>query len=343
MAPISMIKNILILLLLGTCFSANAQSDSAQIYFKKGLEEKSAKRWLVASKHFDKAVSFDPKYTEAYIENGISNLEMRKTDVAKQHFTKANEVDPSNKVAIGHLMELNYNYRQWNKAIEFAQKCSDCPGAGKIIGMSNYQLEDYVKAEKQLSDAVKANPEDAVLNYTLAKTYIEMEQYPKGYPFFKKAIELDTNKVSWMIEFADENYEGQHYKDAVIYYNKALAHGHIANNDFNTDLGFSYLYSGEYQKGESLIMAVFAKNPGKKDLLRDVADAFYNRKMYDKTLDYCQKLLELDNKDAKALYQAGLAFIKKGEKDRGQAMCDKAIEMDPSLSNLKKKMSMPEF
>lgn len=43
----------------------------------------------------------------------------------------------------------------------------------------------------------------------------------------------------------------------------------------------------------------------------------------------------MDKNDGKALYQAGQCFIKKGEKDRGQAMCDKAIELDPSLNNLK--------
>ena len=61
------------------------------------------------------------------------------------------------------------------------------------------------------------------------------------------------------------------------------------------------------------------------------------QKQYDKSLAYCQKLMELDAKDGKALYQAGLCFQKKGQKDRGQQMCDKAIEMDPSLTSLRRK------
>jgi hypothetical protein len=40
------------------------------------------------------------------------------------------------------------------------------------------------------------------------------------------------------------------------------------------------------------------------------------------------------------LYQAGLNFIKKGDKYRGQQLCDKAIEMDPSLANLRQKKEM---
>ena len=79
------------------------------------------------------------------------------------------------------------------------------------------------------------------------------------------------------------------------------------------------------------------KKPGNKDLLRDMAEAFYKGKMYEKSLGYCQKLMEMDMKDGKALYQAGLCFQKKGEVSKGQQMCDKAIELDPTLAGLRKK------
>jgi tetratricopeptide (TPR) repeat protein len=319
--------------------NAHGQSDSTQFYFNKGLEEKKASHWLQASKHFNKAIKFDAKFTNAWLEDGLVNLEMRKTDQAKADFTKVYELEPGNAIATRELMELSFNYRQWAKALEFAQKCSSCPNAPRITALSYYQLEDYGKAEKLLLQVLNSNPADAVLNYSLAKTYIEMEAYPKAAPYFQKAIDLDTSRVNWMVELGDEFYEAQRFKDAVKYYNMAINHGYTPNNDFLTDLGFSYIYSMEYKKGEDMIKGVYDKNPGKKDLLSDVADAFYDRKMYDKALEYCQKLLELDMKDTKALYKAGLCFQKKGEKDRGQAMCDKAIEMDPSLASLKKQQS----
>jgi len=42
-----------------------------------------------------------------------------------------------------------------------------------------------------------------------------------------------------------------------------------------------------------------------------------------------------------ALYQAGLCFQKMGQKDKGQAMCDQAIELDPSLAGLRQKQMSP--
>ncbi|MBS1761969.1 MAG: hypothetical protein JSR00_03780, partial [Bacteroidetes bacterium] len=50
--------------------------------------------------------------------------------------------------------------------------------------------------------------------------------------------------------------------------------------------------------------------------------------------------LEADSSNARALYQAGLNFQKKGQKDKGQNMCDKAIEMDPSLERLRTKKEL---
>ena len=36
----------------------------------------------------------------------------------------------------------------------------------------------------------------------------------------------------------------------------------------------------------------------------------------------------------------GLSYQKKGEKQKGQQLCDKAIEMDPSLNSLRQKQDM---
>ena len=110
------------------------------------------------------------------------------------------------------------------------------------------------------------------------------------------------------------------------------------SNDFNENLGYAYIYSGQFDNGEKELLAILDKKPDNKEMIRDIAEAYYKQKMYDKSLNYLQKLLEMDTKDGKALYQAGLCFQKKGQKNKGEGMCDKAIEIDPSLSGLRQKM-----
>ena len=335
-------KLFILLLAFPVSFAAIAQnSDSASFYFNKGLEEKNARRYLVASNYFTKAIAFNPRYVDAYIENGFANKEMRKTDASKQDFIKVLELDPQNEVAIKELMNLYFNYRQYQNAIDMAQKCKNCDGKDKVIAMSYFQMEDYGKAEKLLLALVNKNPKDADATYTLASNYLEMGLEPKAITWYEKAVLLDDKRSKWHFELGLLYYNINNYKKAVIAFNKAAEHGFIRGNDFNENLGFAYIYSGENENGEKLLLEIIARKPGDKELLRDVATAFFDSKNYDKALEYCQKLLEMDLKDGKALYQAGLCFQKMGQVERGMQMCDKAIELDPTLAGLKSKKLSP--
>ncbi|RYY48688.1 MAG: tetratricopeptide repeat protein [Chitinophagaceae bacterium] len=335
-------KNLLLAAaLLLSLNSIAGNSDSSTYYFNKGIQEKNNKRWLVANQAFEKSISLDPRYAEAYLENAAVLLEMRKTDKAKENFLRLYEIQPGNKTAIKELASLYFSYRQYDKAIEFAKKCSDCSDANRIIGMSYYQQEDYAAAEKALQLALKQNPADAEATYTLARNYLDMEAYKQAVPWYEKAIAMEGAKNTWMYELALLYYNNNDYKNAVVAFNKAAAGGYEQKNDFNENLGYASLYAGDYDKGEELLLGILKRKPNNTTLMRDMAEIFYQQKQYDRSLGYCQKLMELDPKDGKALYQAGLCFQKKGQKDRGQQMCDKAIEIDPSLDKLRKKKEMP--
>lgn len=325
------------LVIAATSFAQN--TDSAQHYYAKGIEQKEAKLYSQAMKSLEKAITHNPQFTDAYIQSGYVNMAMYKNSQAINSFSKAKELDPNNATAIKELMELYYNYRQFNKAVELAPQCKGCSNADKIVALSYYQQEDYAKAEKALLNVFAKDNTNADVAYALGRTYMELENRKGMFEFYEKAVALDSTKASWLNELGVICYSAGAYRKAVFYLNKAANAGYQSSNDFNENLGFAYLYSGEFDKGEKLVLGILERKPGNKDLLYDLADAFYGGKQFDKSLQYLQKLLEADANDAKALYKAGQCFIKKGDKDKGQGMCDKAIEMDPSLSRLKKQQS----
>lgn len=336
-------KNLLLLAVILCSKSLFASPDSAKIYFEKGMVEKDAKRYLVSHQNFVKAIDFQPNYTEAYLQDGFVALEMRKTDLAMQQFSKVLEYQPGNEAAIKELTNLHFSYRHFDKAIEFAKKCSSCEFSNRLIGLSYYQLENYTQAIKYLTVAITKNPQDAEANYTLGRTYLDIEDYKKAVPFYLKAVELDPSKNTWGYELGLLYYTNSDYKNAVKQFDAAEEAGYHAGNDFNENRGFSLLYAGVYERGEKMIMDVWKRKPGNTELLRSLAEIFYQQKQYDKSLQYCQQLMEANPKDGQALYQAGLCFLKKNQKEKGQAMCDKAIEMDPSLASKRTKQEMPGF
>ncbi len=320
-------------------FSQNA--DSASYYFTKGMEEKDARRFAVAGKNFDKSIAFRQDYVEAYIENGKVNLEMRKIYDAQKNFTKAYELQPSNPEVIKQMAELYFNNRQFQKAIEFAQKCIACDDVDRILGMCYYQTEDYAKAQSYLQKAVAKNDKDAEAAYTLGRTYLELENEKNAIPQYQKAIALDPSRNAWMYELGLIYYSQEDYKNALKYFNQATGAGYIKSNEFYENFGFAQIYTGDAVNGVKTLIEVLNKKPNNKELLNNIANAMYDTKRYDDALLYFSKLLELNPKDASSLFMAGMVFQKKGEKEKGKKICDKAIEMDPSLARNRQKKDIP--
>ena len=315
-----------------------AQSiDSAQFYFQKGIVEKNASRYSTAAQYFNQSLAFDSTNKEALWGNAFVYKQMRKVDQARKLYLKLFELTPNDKKVTEELMNIYFNYKQYAKAVEFAKLCDGCSNVDRIKGISYYELEDYPSAEISLKKAITLNPSDAEAVYKMARNYVEMEEYNKAIPYYFIAVRFKEAKPMWMYEQGILLYNMSDYSGAVNAFIEAVNHGYSRNNDFNENLGYACLYNGDYEQGEKLLMEIWLKKPGNKDLLRGLAEVLYQKRQYDRSLIYCQKMLELDANDGKALYQAGLCFQKKGQVDKGQQMCDKAIFLDPSLESLRRK------
>ena len=336
-------KNISIITILylfsSPVFAQNA--DSAAYYFKKGMEEKEGRRFAVAEKNFSKSIQFKQDNVEAYIENGKVNLEMRKIYDAQQNFEKAYQLQPSNPEVIKQMADLYYNNHQFQKAMEFVQKCTTCENVDRILGMGYYQTEDYGKAQTYLGKAVAKDDKDAESAYTLGRIYIELENEKSAIPQYQKAIALEPTRNNWMYELGLIYYSQEDYKNALKYFGQAADAGYNKTNDYYENYGFAQIYTGDTENGVKTLDDVLKKKPNNKELLNNMANAMYETKRYDDALTYFSKLLELNPKDASSLFMAGMVFQKKGEKEKGQKICDKAIEMDPSLAKNRQKKDMP--
>ena len=314
-----------------------SQSDSARFYFKKGIDEQTAKRYMVAGKNFDIAIQFDSKYAEAYAENGRVNLSMRRINIAQINFEKAYQLQPGNQVVMQELASLYINNRQFQQASDLAQKCKNCPEVEKILAMSSYQMEDYATAISGLTKILAKNSNDAVATYTLGRSYFEIEDFKNAIKQYQKALTLDPTKNVWMYELALQLSNLNDHANAKKYFLMAGEAGYPKSNDYYENLGFALISTGDIESGLKNLNTVLSRKPNNKELLNDIAQALYTARHYDEALNYYQKLLELNAKDASALYMAGITFQKMGKKERGMAMCDEAIKLNPALAKNRQK------
>ncbi|RNI36634.1 hypothetical protein EFY79_09915 [Hanamia caeni] len=320
-------------------FAQNA--DSANFYYNKGLKAQTDGLFAIAAKDFEKAVDFNPSFTQAYIANGETNLSMRAISRAQENFNKAFQLQPDNAEVIRHLTTLYFNNHQYQKAIEFAQKCKACDDAGRISGMSFYHLEDYGKAEKYLTGYLNNNSTDAEALYTLAQTYVELENEKAAINAMQKAVELTPGKSAWLYDLGMMYYSQNDFKKALTYFDLAAQNGYNKTNAFYENYGFAQLYSGDTENGIKTLNIVLERKPNNKELLNNMAHAMYDTQKYKEALDYFTKILDTDSTDATTLYMAGMTFQKLGQKEKGQKICDHAIEMDPSLAKYRQKNQMP--
>jgi tetratricopeptide (TPR) repeat protein len=320
-------------------FSQN--KDSAQFYFKKGMEENTARLYAVAAKDFDKAIHFNPEFVDAYIANGKVNLSMRIIRKAQENFQKAYQLDPKNNEVINQLATLTFNNRQFQQAIDLAQKCANCDNAAYILGMSYYNLEDYGKAEKYLKDAIAKDDKNALATYTLGRTYLELENEKSAISQYQKAVEMQPSISQWSYELGLIFYNQNDYKSALRYFDMAANNGYNKTNDYYENYGFAQLYTGDSENGIKTLSVVLERKPNNKELLNNIGHALYESKKYNDALVYFQKLMDLNPKDGQSLYMCGMVLQKTGQKEKGQKICDNAIAIDPSLSKYRQKNEMP--
>lgn len=320
---------------------AIAQQDSATTFYKSGLEKVNSRLYNAATLDFEKALELRPDYLDAIIANAKTNLLMNRRYQAQQGYEKAHSISPHNMEVLRELMLLNFNARQNQKSIELAEKCKECEGVNRVIGISYYRMENYGKTIEFLQKAVKENENDAEALYTMGRTYLDMDNMKDAVPNYEKAIKADPKKSRWMYELALVNYNLGNFPQAVKYFEMAKAADYRQTNDFLENYGFALLYAGQLESGLKILDKLMEKKPGNRTLLVDIAYTMYETEKYNEAIRFFEKLLTINPNDAKSLFMAGMSFQKMGQKQKGQAICDKAIEMDPSLAKNRQKKEMP--
>src|SRR5690606_18740369 len=90
----------------------------------------------------------------------------------------------------------------------------------------------------------------------------------------------------------------------------------------------------------NILNEVLKRKPSDMNILNMVAEAYYFKGKYKEAITYWDRILEYDKESASSLYMIGMCYQKMGGRENSQkgiALCDKAIEMDPSLASYKQK------
>ena len=321
-----------------------AQADSSQIFYQKGLEEKSKGRLMESYKAFDKAYAYNKTDKQVVEELAKTLFELRRYPQAREKYMELEKMGNPSANTLKQLMTISFNMRQFPEAVKYAQALKAVDPSEKVsyfIGKAFYDQENYGQALKFLAEAAKEEPQNAEVPYLVARSYADMMNFKQAIPHFQKAMELQPDNTRWMYETALIYYAMNDDKNSLKYMLEAGEKGYKRDNEYLENLGIAYLNNGQTDKGLAIMKEILERRPSDMNILNMIAEACYDAKKYDDAINYWDEILRLDKQNASALYMIGMSYQGKGEKQKGMALCDKAIEMDPSLQRNKQKMSMP--
>jgi tetratricopeptide (TPR) repeat protein len=338
-------KNLLLFLicLIPLIRGAAQSNDSSRYFYLKATEEKANRLYLVAYNDFRHSLEYDSLNADALREAGLTAVELRKYENAIVEFEKLVTVKKKDTTAVNQLAILYFWTHRWEKAIAYAGLANQLH-TGKnnyyILGKSYYEMEDYGHAFSYLPLAATEDPGNAEIPYLIARSYVDMNNYKPAIPYFQKAIALDSSKAQWIYECALVFATIYNDKSAIEYYELAAAKGYKKDNDFYQNLADSYIAAGQAEKGLKILQELVIKKPADLDLLNSLGFTSYKMKKYDEAIEYWDRILSYDKQNGRALYMIGMAYQKKGDTEKGKALCDKAIALDPSLKNLRQEIRM---
>jgi tetratricopeptide (TPR) repeat protein len=318
-------------------------TDSADYFLQKGLQEKQNGRRLESLKNFEKAIRYDANNKVIIAELASAYLDLRRYNNARDAYKRLIELGDVSAANYKQLMTLSYQLKEQNDVLIYAAKLKELDPSEKIsfyIGRIQYDLDNYGEAIRNLNEAAKEEPNNAEVPYMLGHSYADMMNYKQAIPYFQKAIALDTTKNYWVYELGLIYYAIHDDKNALKYILLAGEKGYKKDNDYLENLGIAYLNAGNLEQGVAMLGEILKRKPSDLNILNMVAEAYYYKGKYQEAIDYWDQVLFYDKTNYSSLYMIGMSYQKKGEKAKGELLCDKAIQMDPALASLKQKKQM---
>lgn len=195
----------------------------------------------------------------------------------------------------------------------------------------HYQEENYQEALKYFTRAAVEEPENAFVPYLTGRVYLDLSNYKQSAAYLEKAISMDTSRSNWVYELGLVYYAIPDYRKSLYYIELAGERGYRKTTDYLENLANAYVNVKQYDRAAELFGEVLKKKPTDQQVLYQLAQAQFNGAKYQEAINNWDQVLELNKENAEALYMIGLSYQKLGDKQKGQQLCDKAIEMDPSL------------
>jgi predicted Zn-dependent protease len=240
---------------------------SPRALLKQGQVWNRAKNYNLAIETYKKAKLIDSSFAPAYRE--MAEIYLRAGQFANAAYNAKRYTDINKDCsALGRYAGMAYEAKQYKESVAAAQEAQKCDPnnnyLNRYLAFSQYETADYVNGLIS-SDAffAKVTPEIKVLpkDYEYhAKLLSKNGKDSLAILDYKKAMELQGDKVDFNSEIGAAYIKMKKYPEAIEAYKKKLASGKgNANDDFG--IGRAYFFGKDYINADSAFAKLIQAQP----------------------------------------------------------------------------------
>ncbi len=184
------------------------------------------------------------------------------------------------------------------------------------IGVTYFELRDFVAAEESLKKALTKNGKHARAAMYLGKIAHERQQMDTAEQWFKQALSYDPGLIDAAIPLSDLLKEKLECEDALIY----LKAAYLRNPD-NVNLAFNLANSlnmaDHTQEALDIYLKLHEKLPNDSSINYNIAYTYKKLGLLQESLPYYEKTLTVNPHHTEARFSLGLTHLMLGDWEKG--------------------------
>ena len=195
-----------------------------------------------------------------------------------------------------------------------------------ILGLIKASQAKYGEAADFLGRAARIHPNDASIQYNLAKALADFGSHKESIPHHKKAVELAPNNPDGWLNYGKTSSNLGRYEEALAWYDKALS----LKPDYleaKLNKGATLKELKQYVAAIEFADQVLAINPNLAEAWSNKGTALNALKQYDEAIVHYDKALSLSPDYYEALINKGHAFIGLNMPDEALTSYKKAMHI----------------
>jgi len=266
--------------------------------------------------YYKEEVNNNPSFEASYFNLGKVKLKEKRYEEAIEFFNSILEINPESIAAndqLGHcyyaLNKIKDAMAYWKKTVSIDPK--DETEESNVFGLIYNSKGLYVKARHQFFRAIKKNPENSRFHNNLGRSYMD-----KGV-----SKTFSPKKIKWI-------------EEAIVEFKKALE---LDSNYFSAmlNLGQAYNFAGRQEEAIDTYKLAVDSFPENTIALKALGSAYEYIGYYKPAIKYYNKALRIDKDDYVAMANLGNCYYKQGMKSSAVDQWNASLEAYPNQPKLR--------